>query len=165
MLQERARLLLRLVTGVFLGFLLIPSAGTTAARPSGDEQTLGNLEHDYFRYVESNDLPGYLSLWRPSFLGWPSVNSAPVRKDHTTDWITSQTSKGLTFKLINFKPAAIQITDNLGITCYWVTFKYLDRAGSGEPHTIRITHTWLKDGKDWHIIAGMSMPEDPFPQQ
>lgn len=94
----------------FLTISLISPVKRTAAQPSTDQQRLWTLEHDYFRYVESNNLNDYLSLWHDSFLGWPSVSPAPVRKGHITDWITSQTSKGLAFKLLKFEPAAIQVT-------------------------------------------------------
>src|SRR6266550_2485174 len=89
--------------------------------PSDDQQTLWNLEHAYWQYVEKNDLGGYSNLWHEDFLGWPSVSSAPVRKDHITDWITSQTSKGLAFKAGEFKPAGIQVTGDVAFACYWVT--------------------------------------------
>ena len=126
---------------------------------SPDEQTLWNLEHAYWHYVESNDLAAYSNLWHKDFLGWPSVSSAPVRKDHITDWITSQTSKGLAFKTVDFKPAALQVTGDVAFACYWITFKWLDKAGTGAPHTFRITHAWFRSGKDWQIIGGMSMAE------
>jgi len=72
-----------------------------SARPteaSNKEQVLWDLEHSYWRYVQDNDLLSYSKLWHERFLGWPSVSPAPVHKDHITDWITAQTSKGLVFK-------------------------------------------------------------------
>jgi len=49
------------------------------------------------------------------------------------------------------------------VTCYWVTYQLTDKDGQGKTYNPRITHTWLKDGKDWHIIGGMSMPEGEAP--
>jgi ketosteroid isomerase-like protein len=135
------------------------SAGNKPSQISGDQQTLWNLERNYWRYVQENDLQSYLSLWHKDFLGWPSVSNAPVRKDRITDWITTQTSKGLTPKLLEFKPAEVQITGDVAVLYYWITYKWSDKEGKGEPHTLRITHTWLRDAKDWRIIGGMSMPE------
>jgi ketosteroid isomerase-like protein len=112
---------------------------------------IGNVEH--------NDLAAYSDLWHENFLGWPSVSSAPVRKNHITDWITSQTAKGLALKTVEFKPGAIQVTGDVAFACYWVTFRWVDKEDSGAPHTFRITHAWVRSGKDWHIIGGMSMPE------
>jgi ketosteroid isomerase-like protein len=129
----------------------------------GDEQTLWNLERAYWQYVEKNDLTAYSNLWHKDFLGWPSVSSAPVRKDHITDWITSQTSKGLAFKAGELKPAGIQVTGDVGFACYWITFRWVDKDGTGAAHTLRITHAWVRSGKDWQIIGGMSMPEPQSP--
>jgi ketosteroid isomerase-like protein len=131
----------------------------TPAQLSSEEETLWTLERAYWRYVENNDLAAYSNLWHQNFLGWPWVSAVPVHKDHITDWITSQTSQGLIFKSVTFKPAAIQVTGDVASVCYWITLKWLDKEGNGAPHTIRITHTWLKTGEDWRIIGGMSMPE------
>jgi hypothetical protein len=163
--NRRIRIVPRVMTFLFVGVLLIFSVGRIEAQASESEQTLWKLEHDYFRYVEDNNLTAYLGLWHKNFLGWPSVSAVPVQKDHITDWITSRTSQGLAFKLIEFKPAAIQVTGEIGVTCYWVTYKFTDRDGQGTTYNTRITHTWLKDGKDWHIIGGMSMPEGTTPQR
>ena len=129
------------------------------AQVSKDEQTLWNLEHAYWRYVQDHDLSSYSNLWHERFLGWPSVSAAPVHKDHITDWITAQTSKGLTFKTDEVKPASIQVTGDVAMVCYWVTFRCLDHEGKGAAQTVRITHAWLKTANDWRIMGGMSMPE------
>lgn len=130
-----------------------------AAQTSKDEETLWNLERAYWRYVQENDLSSYANLWHERFLGWPSVSATPVHKDHITDWITTQTSKGLVFKNGELKPASIQVTGDTAMVCYWVTFTWADKAGTGPAQTIRITHAWLKTGSDWRILGGMSMPE------
>jgi len=126
---------------------------------TADEQKLWDLERAYWRYVEKNDLPAYLNLWHKDFLGWPSVSSTPVGKDHITDWITSQTSKGLIFKTEEFKPAELKVTGDVAFACYWITFKWVDKEDHGEAVTFRITHAWVRGGTDWRIIGGMSMPE------
>ena len=136
-----------------------------SSQASKDEQTIWELERAYWRYVQENDLSAYSDLWHKDFLGWPSVSAAPVHKDHITDWITSQTSKGLAFKTGEFKPAAIQVTEDVAVACYWITFKWLDKDGNGAANTIRITHVWLRTGNDWRIKGGMSMPEPDTPRK
>ena len=131
----------------------------TPSQTVADEQQLWNLERAYWRYVENNDLAAYSALWHQNFLGWPSVSAAPVRKDHITDWITSQTSKGLKFEAGEFKPAAIQVTGDVAFACYWINFRWLDKDGNGATHKLRITHAWVRSGNTWQIIGGMSMPE------
>ena len=132
---------------------------TSPSQTAADEQKLWELERAYWRYVENNDLASYSALWHQNFLGWPSISAAPVRKDHITHWITSQTSKGLKFKTNEFKPAAIQVTGDVAFAGYWITFRWLDKDGKGAPYMLRITHAWVRSGKDWQIIGGMSMPE------
>jgi ketosteroid isomerase-like protein len=143
------------------------SAGALAAsswriaqlQASENEQTVWNLEHAYWDYVQDNDLSAYSGLWHKNFLGWPSVSATPVQKGHITDWITSQTSKGLAFKPVEFRPAGIQVTGDVAVTYYWMTYQWLDKEGHGATQTLRITHTWLRNGKNWRITGGMSMPE------
>ena len=148
---------------VVIAVLAVSSARTTQAQVTEDEQALWKLEHDYWRYVQENDLAAYSTLWHERFLGWPSVSPVPVHKDHITDWITAQTSKGLKFESVNFKPAAIQVTGDVAVTSYWETFRRVDKNGDGATRGTRIMHTWLRSGQDWHIIGGMSMPESTAP--
>lgn len=129
------------------------------APASKDEEALWKLERAYWQYVQDNDLSAYSNLWHKDFLGWPSVSAVPVHKNHITDWITAQTSKGLVFKTGEFKPAAIQVTGDVATVYYWITLQWRDKDGRGEARTLRITHAWLKTGNDWQIIGGMSMPE------
>jgi ketosteroid isomerase-like protein len=132
---------------------------TFSSDTAADEETLWQLERAYWQYLENNDLAAYLNLWHEDFLGWPSVSPTPVRKAHITDWITSQTGKGLSFKAGEFKPATLKVTGDVAFACYWITFSWLDKEGKGAPRPLRITHAWLRSGKDWRIIGGMSMPE------
>ena len=139
---------------------ILATAGQTfAAITAADEQSLWRRERAYWQYVEKNDLAAYEKLWHKNFLGWPAVSAMPVGKDHITDWITSQTSKGLTFKAGEFKPAGLKVTRDVAFACYWITFRWIDKDGNGAAHTLRVTHAWVRSGKDWRIIGGMSMPE------
>ena len=67
---------------VIFGCLLCLAERALPSESSPDEQTLWDLEHAYWHYVENNDLAAYSNLWHKDFLGWPSVSAAPVRKDH-----------------------------------------------------------------------------------
>jgi ketosteroid isomerase-like protein len=152
------------LSAALVGLLTIAEAALASDVPNSsqvakDEQTVWELERAYWRYVQENNLSAYAGLWHKDFLGWPSVSAAPVHKNHITDWITSQTTKGLAFKMVEFKPAAIQVTEDVAVACYWITFKWLDKDGNGAANTIRITHAWFRTGNDWRIVGGMSMPE------
>jgi Domain of unknown function (DUF4440) len=140
-----------------LGSLLSSDGPAQAA--TSDEQTVWNLEHSYWHFVETNDLASYRNLWHDNFLGWPSVSPAPVRKEHITDWISSQTSQGLTFRLVDFKSAAIQRTGGIIVVHYWVRCLWIGKTVDSTPYTLRVTHTWLKTSTSWQILSGMSMPQ------
>jgi ketosteroid isomerase-like protein len=154
-----------LVALLIIAEVALASDVVVSSQAAKDEQTIWELERAYWRYVQENDLSAYSGLWHKDFLGWPSVSAAPVHKDHITDWITSQTSKGLAFKTGEFKSAAIQVTEDVAVACYWITFKWLNKDGNGAANTIRITHAWLRTGNAWRIIGGMSMPEPDAPRK
>jgi len=157
-MPKRCRVLALGVVVCLLGCVATSTAQSGSAA-SDDEQKVWRLEHDYWRYVQDNDLAAYSNLWHKNFLGWPSVSAIPVGKDHITDWITSQAVKGLSFRAVEFKPANLHVTGDNAVAYYWMTFQWLDKAGKGDVHTMRITHTWLRTGTDWRIIGGMSTPE------
>ncbi len=154
-----------LIFGTMACLLLSGSPASPGGRPqasgTNDESTIWNLEHAYWNYVQTNDLPDYLALFDKNFVGWPGSYPTPGRKDQMTDWITRQTNKGLSWKIVYLKPAGAQVTGNVAAVCYWITFRLEDKDGKGTEITHRIAHTWVKNGKDWQIIAGMSMPESP----
>ena len=129
------------------------------AQQSADEAAVWKLEQSYWGDVKALDLASYRELWHPNFVGWPYVSLQPVRKDHITDWITNNTAKGLHLESYSLKPGASQATENVIVVHYWVTSVWADKDHHGEPHTLRITHTWIKTGKEWQIIGGMSAPE------
>src|SRR5207302_991784 len=148
-----------LVSLLIIAGVILASDVAISSQASKDEQTIWELERAYWRYVQENDLSAYSDLWHKDFLGWPSVSAAPVHKDHITEWITSQTGKGLVFKTGEFKPAAIQVTGDVAMACYWITFKWLNKNGNGTPHTLRITPRVAQDRKRlahyrWNVHAG-----------
>jgi ketosteroid isomerase-like protein len=134
-------------------------AWTGFAQQSAEEQAVWKLEHSYWEDVKALDLNSYRELWHPNFVGWPMVSAQPQRKDHITDWIAAYTAKGLHLKSYTLEPAASQLTGNVIIVHYWLTSLWTDKNDSGEPRTMRITHTWIRVDKGWQIIGGMSAGE------
>jgi ketosteroid isomerase-like protein len=159
MLNHRKLTVLFLIACALAIVIPVSAQQTSTSKTSESEKTLWELERSYWHYVETNDLPAYLNLWNQDFVGWPSVSDVPVRKKNITEWITSQTGKGLVFHPVRFEPAAIQVSGDVAVTYYWETFKWVSKDGRGSERTLRVTHTWRHDGKRWEIIAGMSMPE------
>jgi len=126
------------------------------SQQSADEQAVWRLEHAYWEDVKALDLASYRDLWHPNFVGWPSVSAEPVRKDHITDWITTNANRHL--ESYTLKPAASQATGDLVVVHYWITTSWSENSDRTS-QTLRITHTWIRTGKSWQIISGMSSPE------
>lgn len=139
--------------------LLLLSTCVALARQSPAETAVWKLEHSYWEDVKALDLVSYRKLWHPNFVGWPYSSARPQRKDHITDWITSQTVKGLHLKSYALEPADSQATDNIVITYYWCTTAWVDKNGRGEASLkLRFMHTWMRVGQGWQIIGGMAAP-------
>jgi hypothetical protein len=147
-------------------FLIVSMLALCAGIPSfaqqtENEKTVWKLENAYWEYVKALDMDHYKALWHENFAGWPYSSSQPARKDHITDWIKTYTDKGATLAWFELTPADSRATENLVVTDYWLTSRWADKAGHGEPFTTRVTHTWIKTANGWQIIGGMSASVPP----
>ena len=140
---------------VFL-FLTAVTFGQDMAR---DETQVWNLEKAYWEYVKANDVEKYRALWHNDFVAWPPSSSAPVRKDHLTDWLTENISRGVKLQSFAIEQLAIQVIRDTAIVHYRIKMVW---AGPGptESNTevLRATHTWLRTHGAWQIIGGMAAP-------
>jgi hypothetical protein len=156
MLKKAIRFLLALAAT-----LLWSQASLSAPEQNStkDEAQIWNLENAYWDYVKSSDLEKYSALWHEQFLGWPYSSSAPARKDHITDWITANTSKGVKLQSYELEQVAIQVTgdvvaDHYRIKMIWSGPKPTDT----KTEMLRIHHIWVRTGESWQILSGMSAP-------
>ncbi len=140
--------------------ILILLASTAFAQDSAkDETQVWSLEKAYWEYVKDNNLERYHALWHENFLGWPFISSAPVRKDHITDWITANTSKGIKLQSYSIEQLAIQVTGNIALDHYRIKANWANKEGAEvRTDALRITHTWIRTHGTWQIIGGMSAP-------
>jgi len=138
--------------------LLLASAGF-GQDSAKDQLQIWNFEKAYWEYVKANDLESYRALWHDDFLGWPFVSSAPLQKDHITDWVTANTSKGIKLQSYSIEQLAIQVTGDVAINYYRIKATWADNEGVGvKTDALRITHTWIRTHGIWQIIGGMSAP-------
>ena len=139
--------------------LLLLAATTFAQNSAKDETQVWRLEKAYWEYVKGNDLEKYRALWNENFLGWPFVSSAPVRKDHITDWITANTSKGIKLQSYSIEQLGIQVTGDVALDYYRINASWANSEGAEiRTDKFRITHTWIWTRGTWQIIGGMSAP-------
>ena len=142
-----------------IGLIVAVTAAAFAGGSDKEQAQIWNLEKAYWEYVKTNDLEKYRGLWDENFLGWPFVSPAPVRKDHITDWITSNTSKGIRLKSYSIEQLAIQITGDIAMVYYRISATWANSTGAEvKTDRIRITHTWIRMHGTWEIIGGMSSP-------
>jgi ketosteroid isomerase-like protein len=140
-------------------FLLALASAAFAQDLPKDEAQVWQLEQAYWEYVKANDLDKYRALWHDNFVGWPFVSSAPVRKDHITDWITANASKGLKLQSYSIEQLAIQITGDIAVNHYRIKANWAANDGAEvRTDALRITHTWIRTQGAWQILGGMSAP-------
>jgi ketosteroid isomerase-like protein len=137
--------------------ILLLATVAFARDPTSDKKEIWSLEKAYWEYVKSNDLDKYRALWHEDFVGWPSVSPEPTRKDHITDWITANTSKGRKLTSYAIEELAVQITGDVAIDHYRVKSVWGTNEGA-DVSTTRITHTWIRVKDTWQILGGMSCP-------
>ena len=139
--------------------LLALTAAAFAQDSVKDEAQVWNLEKAYWEYVKANDLEKYRELWHENFLGWPYVSSAPTGKDHITDWITANTSKGVKLQSYSIEQLAIRVTGDTAINHYRIKMNWAtSETAQVRTDTLRITHTWTRTHGTWQILSGMSAP-------
>jgi ketosteroid isomerase-like protein len=142
-----------------ISILLLLATAAFAQDAATNEAQVWQLEKAYWEYVKANDLEKYRALWHENFLGWPFVSSAPVRKDHITDWITANTSKNIKLQSYSIEQLAIQVTGDIAIDYYRVNATWANgEAAEAKTDRFRITHTWIRTHGTWQIIGGMSAP-------
>jgi ketosteroid isomerase-like protein len=142
-----------------ISFLLLVSLALVARAATNDETQIWTLEKAYWEYVKANDLEKYRSLWHEQFLGWPSSSSSPARKNHITDWITANTSKGVTLQSYELEQVAVQVTGDNAAVHYRIKMNWSGpKPTDTKNETLRIHHTWLRSNGSWQILAGMSAP-------
>jgi ketosteroid isomerase-like protein len=135
------------------------SATAFAQNSAKDDAQVWELEKAYWEYVKANDLEKYRALWHENFVGWPFVSPAPVRKDHITDWITANTSKGIALQSYSIEQLAIQVTGDIAINHYRINATWANGTGAEDrTDKFRITHTWIRTHGTWQIVGGMSSP-------
>ena len=140
-------------------FLFAITASALAQTADTNEEQVWKLEKAYWDYVKTNDLEKYRALWHERFLGWPSVSSSPVRKDHSTDWISQNTSKGVALESYSIEQLGVHVTGDVAINHYRIKMTWSGpKPADNKTDLLRITHTWIRRDNTWQIIGGMSAP-------
>ena len=142
-----------------IAFVVVLAAAGFAQGAANEEAQIWSLEKAYWEYVKNGELEKYRALWHENFLGWPYISSAPVRKEHITDWITTNTSKGLKLGSDSLEQLGIQVTGDVAVNYYRIKINWASSEGvEARKDALRITHTWIRKNGSWQIVGGMSAP-------
>ena len=136
------------------------SSSAHALKLSATEQAVWEQEENYWRLVKADNRQGYLELWDDRFVGWPAFEDAPIHKDKITNF-TSEI-RVLDYQL---EPLAVRAFGaDIVFTLYRAKVRRADRAkGTETTRSSRLTHTWMRTEKGWHIIGGMSAEDQTSP--
>jgi ketosteroid isomerase-like protein len=133
-----------------------------ALEMSEAEESVWEMEENYWRYVQAGDVESYLTLWHEDFVGWPCSTWEPADKTNVANWVRNIRDKEwrLTYEL---KPLAIRLFGDIAVVHYAATyvFDYGDGTGAGEGEPRKFTHTWMKVDGQWQIITGMCANQKP----
>jgi len=141
------------------------STSTVASSPqalklTAGEQAVWEQEETYWRLLKADNRQGYLDLWDDRFVGWPRFEAVPIHKDKITRMMSER-------KVLDYKVERLSVREFRGdvvVTLYRATVRSIDTTGSGEStHSSRLTHTWMKGERGWHIIGGMSAEDQTSP--
>ena len=131
------------------------AADTDKGRPIMKEQ-IWKLEEAYFTNLYNADHDGMLALVHSQFLGWPDLAAKPLDRQGSADFMKKAFSRPSPC-VLKFEREGIRVLGNVALTQYIISTSCSDAAGTVKQGSSRITHTWIKEGREWKLLGGMSM--------
>jgi hypothetical protein len=133
------------------------AAAQSASTPESESVSqVWRREADYWRFVAAGDAESYESLWHDRFIGWPCGLDHPKRKASIGNWVREIREKHIQV-VSNITREGAEDFGNVVVVHYRLTrvATYPDGKVEGRGKESKITHTWMKVGESWLIIAGM----------
>jgi hypothetical protein len=142
-----------LLATVLLGTALLPAAENSGL--SDVEEEIWALEDVYISAFENAKHSEIASMLHRDFLGWPRESEKPRAKGDVAQYLKVNYPEPLEYRF-ELKRAGIRVSENIAVTHYLVVIRAKDEIHAGRSQTVRMTHTWLKEGAEWKILGGMS---------
>jgi ketosteroid isomerase-like protein len=127
------------------------------ATSSATEQAWAG-EEAYWRYVKAHDTKSYLALWADDFNGWPISNQHTIHRSEIAAFVTKGGSMSHVVAY-TLERESVEVHGDAVVTFYRVKETRQNAAGAEVTTTYRMTHTWMKRGGAWKIVASMSAEE------
>lgn len=144
---------------MILGFFLMPSPQVYSNSNKNNgrdnmEEKIWAEELAYFTNLYSADYEGVLALTHEQFLGWPSSSAHPIDAVGSANFMKKLIKKPVKCN-IKIEREGIRILNNIALTQYIIRVSF-EGTNGGKATQSRITHTWIKEGKNWKLLGGMS---------
>jgi ketosteroid isomerase-like protein len=121
------------------------------------EQFIWHEESRYIQAYRDADYNTVMSLWHDNFLGWPSAEHEPIRKQQGEAFLKHRYKRPGQWDFA-IEPQSIQLTGDIAITQYILKTWSANAPDPKRVKVNRIVHTWLKKAGQWKILGGMSAP-------
>lgn len=161
------RLLLIALTVTGLSLVVAPATvadgGLKTPKPTGTKQKtvemeIWDLEQAYWEYNRDADHKRIVASWHDKFLGWPDAEPKPIDKEQGARYARKNYAKPASYSF-KIEPTGIQVLGNVAVNHYRVHLTSKDGNAEETKRSMRITHTWIRDGSGWKILGGMSDSE------
>ena len=119
------------------------------------EEKLWHLEEAYFANLYKANYDGVLAIVHDKFLGWPSSADKPLDKEGSSAFMRKLIPSPSPCNF-SIEREGLRLLDNFAITQYIIHVSCKGKDGKSKETSSRITHTWIKEGKDWKLLGGMS---------
>ncbi|MFO1314713.1 MAG: nuclear transport factor 2 family protein [Burkholderiales bacterium] len=126
-----------------------------APRTDAVEEDIWSLEHAYFSRLYRADHDGVLALVHDQFLAWPAGVAQPIGKEESARFMR-QLVPAPTSCTVAIGRGGIRVLADVALTEYTLRVDCGSAGGTARSQTSRITHTWVRAGKRWQLLGGMS---------
>lgn len=120
------------------------------------EEKIWLLEEAYWAHIYQADYKPVLAMVHRKFLGWPNATAKPINKNGFVSFIEQALLRPGSC-VVKIERKGITVLGKVALT---QSILHVIRSGNAatapKRSSRRITHTWVKEGKSWKLLGGMS---------
>ena len=143
---------------IIIAFIALASSNVSCSSPQTNknaEQEIWELEEIYSANQMDANHAGILSIYHKDFIGWPDTEPKPARKSDMPEYLR-RTNPKPTSGESEIERNGIQVVNDVAIDHCTSHLSYVNDEGEVIKQSVRVTHTWLREGDQWKILGGMS---------
>ena len=150
--MKNALLILFVVFALSIGYSHVSATSENDKQREAVEQ-IWALEEAYIAYHRDANHKKILPIWHDQFLGWPDDMPQPANKKEVARYTEQKFiyPGSWTFEI---ERAGIRVLGNVAINHYIMHYSLMP--GGEKTESVRMTHTWIREGSQWRILGGMS---------